>query len=55
MRQNVKYKVLHAGTFKSSEDTMELTLEFVNTLEPHQLISINATEHGKVIVWYRER
>ena len=55
MRHNVKYKVLHAGTFKSSKDTMDLTVEFVNSLEPQQLISINTTEHGKVIVWYRER
>lgn len=55
MRQNVKYKVLHAGAFKRSKETMDLAVEFANSLEPGQLISINVTEHGRVIVWYRER
>ena len=55
MRQNVKYKVVYAGAFKSSRATMDLAVEFANSLEPQQLISINATEHGKVIVWYRDR
>ena len=55
MRQHVKYEVMYAGPFKRSKETMELAVEFANSLEPNQLISINVTEHGKVIVWYRER
>jgi hypothetical protein len=55
MRQHVKYKVLYAGAFKRSRETMDLAVEFANSLEPNQLISINTTEHGKVIVWYRDK
>jgi hypothetical protein len=55
MRQRVKYEIVHAGTFKSSEKTLELAVEFANTLEPQQLITFNLTDEGKVVVWYRER
>ena len=55
MRQNVKYEIVHAGVFKSSEKTLDLAVEFANTLEPQQLITFNLTEDGKIIVWYRDR
>lgn len=55
MRQRVNYKIVHAGTFKSSKETMELAVEFANSLEPQQLITFNLTADGKVVVWYRER
>jgi hypothetical protein len=55
MRQRIKYEIVHAGTFKPSLKTMELAVEFANTLEPQQLITFNITPDGKVVVWYRER
>ena len=55
MRQNVKYEIVHAGVFKSSEKTLEQAAAFASALEPQQLITFNLTAEGKVIVWYRER
>ena len=55
MRNRIAYRVLSAGAFKSHEKTMDLAVEFVGTLEPHQLVSITMTHDDKVVVWYRER
>lgn len=55
MRERIKYEIVHAGTFKPGRKTLDLAVEFANTLEPQQLITFNLTDDGKVIVWYRER
>lgn len=55
MRQKVAYEVVHAGYLKSAEKSMDLAVEFANSLEPQQIISINMTQEGKVVVWYRLR
>ena len=55
MRQKVAFKIIHAGHFKSAEKSMEMAAEFMDTLEPHQVISVNMTPEWKVIVWYRTR
>jgi hypothetical protein len=55
MRQRVQYEVFHAGVFKQPTATYDLAVEFMNSLEPQQVISVNHTAEGKVIVWYRLR
>jgi len=55
MRQRVKYKIIHAGVFRSVEKTCDLVAEFVNSLEPQQLIAINSIAEGRMVVWYRDR
>jgi hypothetical protein len=55
MRQRVQYEVLHAGVFKPATATYDLAVEFMNGLEPQQVVSVNLTAEGKIIVWYRQR
>jgi hypothetical protein len=55
MRHKVAYKIIYAGHFKSAETTMEQAAEFMSTLEPPQIIAVNTTPEGQVIVWYRMR
>jgi hypothetical protein len=55
MRHRTKHKIFHAGVFKPASATYDLVTDFLNTLEPPQVIAVTPTADGKIIVWYRER